>query len=201
MTLTTSWFAVPSSPGPHASSQPVWDVVPAAAAVLSAAGGDLSTRSTPPGASPRNPAPASTASDGESFDLSDLEDRPLLENQCQSAVQGPATAVPAGPAAYIIDSTNARPMTPQPRNITAAAANGVAPPGTAVGIPVMGAEQAAALRSYQKQLNFAYGISWVVNILLLVAKLYAYYISRSKAVLASAADSAVDLVSVRFIFS
>jgi divalent metal cation (Fe/Co/Zn/Cd) transporter len=35
----------------------------------------------------------------------------------------------------------------------------------------------------------------VVNILLLVAKLYAYYLSLSKAVLASAADSAVDLVS------
>jgi len=47
----------------------------------------------------------------------------------------------------------------------------------------------------RRQLDFAYGLSWIVNIVLLVAKLYAYWISQSKAVLASAADSAVDLVS------
>jgi hypothetical protein len=48
---------------------------------------------------------------------------------------------------------------------------------------------------FQRQLAFASGLSWVVNIVLLVAKLYAYWLSQSKAVLASAADSAVDLVS------
>lgn len=48
---------------------------------------------------------------------------------------------------------------------------------------------------FQRQLAFASGLSWIVNIVLLVAKLYAYWLSQSKAVLASAADSAVDLVS------
>lgn len=37
-------------------------------------------------------------------------------------------------------------------------------------------------------------VSWVVNILLLVAKGYAWWISGSKAVLASLVDSFVDLV-------
>lgn len=37
-------------------------------------------------------------------------------------------------------------------------------------------------------------VSWVVNILLLVAKGYAWWISGSKAVLASLVDSLVDLV-------
>lgn len=54
---------------------------------------------------------------------------------------------------------------------------------------------AAAAAALQRQLAVAFGLSWVVNVLLLVAKLYAYYLSASKAVLASAADSAVDLVS------
>lgn len=49
---------------------------------------------------------------------------------------------------------------------------------------------------FQRQLSFASGLSWAVNILLLVAKMYAYWLSQSKAVLASAADSAVDLVRV-----
>jgi hypothetical protein len=55
-------------------------------------------------------------------------------------------------------------------------------------------KSAEALR-FERKLAFASGLSWVVNILLLVAKLYAYWLSHSKAVLASAADSAVDLVS------
>ena len=38
-------------------------------------------------------------------------------------------------------------------------------------------------------------MSWAVNIVLLVAKVYAFYISNSKSVLASLADSAVDLAS------
>jgi hypothetical protein len=54
------------------------------------------------------------------------------------------------------------------------------------------AEDAAA--QFQRKLAAAYTLSWIVNILLLAAKLYAYYLSMSKAVLASAADSAVDLV-------
>lgn len=57
------------------------------------------------------------------------------------------------------------------------------------------AGKSAAATRFQRQLSFAYGLSWVVNVLLLAAKLYAYYLSQSKAVLASAADSAVDLVS------
>jgi hypothetical protein len=56
-------------------------------------------------------------------------------------------------------------------------------------------KSAEALR-FERKLAFASGLSWVVNILLLVAKLYAYWLSHSKAVLASAADSAVDLVSL-----
>jgi hypothetical protein len=38
---------------------------------------------------------------------------------------------------------------------------------------------------FQRQLSIAYALSWVVNILLLAAKLYAYYLSQSKAVLVS----------------
>ena len=43
-------------------------------------------------------------------------------------------------------------------------------------------------------------VSWVVNIALFIAKFYAWYISGSKAVLASLADSFVDLVSQIVIF-
>ncbi|KAF8066373.1 hypothetical protein HT031_002697 [Scenedesmus sp. PABB004] len=57
-------------------------------------------------------------------------------------------------------------------------------------LPAGGEQQ----RRFQRQLAFAYSLSWLVNILLLVAKLYAFWVSQSKAVLASAADSAVDLV-------
>ena len=47
----------------------------------------------------------------------------------------------------------------------------------------------------RRKLNTAFTLSWIVNIALLVAKIWAYVISDSKAVLASAADSAVDLLS------
>jgi divalent metal cation (Fe/Co/Zn/Cd) transporter len=47
----------------------------------------------------------------------------------------------------------------------------------------------------RRRLDRAYAVSWVVNILLMAAKAYAYWASSSKAVLASAADSAVDLAS------
>jgi len=57
------------------------------------------------------------------------------------------------------------------------------------------AGKSTAEARFQRQLTFASSLSWAVNILLLVAKLYAYWLSQSKAVLASAADSAVDLVS------
>jgi hypothetical protein len=73
---------------------------------------------------------------------------------------------------------------------TAAALTGAA--AAAATINSAAAEDAAA--QFQRKLAVAYTLSWVVNILLLVAKLYAYYLSMSKAVLASAADSAVDLV-------
>ncbi len=48
--------------------------------------------------------------------------------------------------------------------------------------------------------QFAYNVSWVVNILLFVAKGYAWWFSGSKAVLASLVDSFVDLVSQMVIF-
>jgi hypothetical protein len=47
----------------------------------------------------------------------------------------------------------------------------------------------------RRKLNTAFTLSWIVNILLLVSKIWAYLVSDSKAVLASAADSAVDLLS------
>lgn len=50
------------------------------------------------------------------------------------------------------------------------------------------------------KLAIAYNVSWVVNILLLAAKGYAWWISDSKAVLASLVDSVVDLVSQIVIF-
>jgi divalent metal cation (Fe/Co/Zn/Cd) transporter len=48
---------------------------------------------------------------------------------------------------------------------------------------------------FRRRLDAAYALSWAVNILLMAAKIYAYWASSSKAVLASAADSAVDLAS------
>jgi len=52
----------------------------------------------------------------------------------------------------------------------------------------------------QAKLDFAYNVSWLVNLLLLVSKGYAWWISGSKAVLASLVDSFVDLVSQVVIF-
>lgn len=45
------------------------------------------------------------------------------------------------------------------------------------------------------KVRIAYNLSWAVNILLFGAKIYAFYVSHSKAVLASMVDSIVDLVS------
>ena len=42
---------------------------------------------------------------------------------------------------------------------------------------------------------FGVRASWFANILLLLIKIYAYYISASQAVLAALADSVVDLIS------
>lgn len=50
-------------------------------------------------------------------------------------------------------------------------------------------------QSSDKSLQWAFNLSWVVNILLFAVKLWAYLASNSKAVLASLADSLVDLVS------
>jgi divalent metal cation (Fe/Co/Zn/Cd) transporter len=47
----------------------------------------------------------------------------------------------------------------------------------------------------RRRLDVAYNTSWAVNLLLMAAKSWAYAVSGSKAVLASAADSAVDLAS------
>lgn len=48
----------------------------------------------------------------------------------------------------------------------------------------------ANANSHSWHLNLAYKLSWVVNWLLLGIKIYAFAVSRSKAVLASMADSA-----------
>lgn len=42
---------------------------------------------------------------------------------------------------------------------------------------------------------FAVRASWVVNVTLLIMKIFCYYISNSKSILAALADSVVDLVS------
>ena len=50
-------------------------------------------------------------------------------------------------------------------------------------------------QGYDARLQFAMNASLVANVLLLLAKAYAFYWSGSKAVLASAADSFVDIAS------
>lgn len=49
--------------------------------------------------------------------------------------------------------------------------------------------------AFRRRLDLASAVSWAVNVLLMAAKAYAYWASLSKAVLASLADSAVDLAS------
>lgn len=49
--------------------------------------------------------------------------------------------------------------------------------------------------SFDARVRFAMNISLVANVLLLLAKAYAFYVSMSRAVLASAADSFVDIAS------
>ncbi len=46
-----------------------------------------------------------------------------------------------------------------------------------------------------RKMDFAFNASLVVNVLLFAVKIYAYYVSRSKSVLASCADSLVDIAS------
>ena len=46
-----------------------------------------------------------------------------------------------------------------------------------------------------RRVSFAMNISLAANIFLLVVKIYAFYASKSKAILASAADSLVDIAS------
>lgn len=57
-----------------------------------------------------------------------------------------------------------------------------------------------AQTALERKLNFAYTVSWIVNIVLLGSKAYAWWISSSKAVLASLVDSFVDLISQVVIF-
>ena len=49
--------------------------------------------------------------------------------------------------------------------------------------------------NFDSRIQFAMNASLVANVLLLLAKAYAFYWSKSKAVLASAADSFVDIAS------
>ena len=81
--------------------------------------------------------------------------------------------------------------------------------GAAEGIPEVADIQAPLLGSaqgdpetasdvdegYDGRLQFAMNASLVANVVLLIAKAYAFYWSRSKAVLASTADSFVDIAS------
>lgn len=141
--------------------------------------------------------------------LSDLL-QPLLGAEATSAQQG-ATAFQAPPDLEAQEAFDPFPATTAARRaaaeVTRAKAAAPAAPAhstdnlraallgrAASTAAVAVAGQSAEAARFQRQLSFAYGLSWVVNILLLAAKLYAYWLSHSKAVLASAADSAVDLV-------
>lgn len=176
---------------------PASEVLPAAAAVLAA---DVAQQVAAVGEVPQTlsvghvaASISSAATERGSVDFDNDLEAPLLQGH--NLLAGTVADANAVPAAYVVTPNGIRPVTPQDASaFAAAAAAGTTPPGTVV-VPVVTREQAAALRSFQRQLSFAYGLSWLVNILLLVAKLYAYHISQSKAVLASAADSAVDLVS------
>lgn len=100
----------------------------------------------------------------------------------------PATTAARAAAAEVAARRSAA---PQPVDNLRAAVLGRSASAAAAAV----AGRAAEADRFQRQLAFASGLSWAVNILLLVAKFYAYWLSQSKAVLASAADSAVDLVS------
>lgn len=105
----------------------------------------------------------------------------------------PATTAARRAAAEVARAKSAAAAAPaQPTDNLRAALLGRAASTAAVAV----AGQSAEAARFQRRLSFAYGLSWAVNILLLAAKLYAYWLSHSKAVLASAADSAVDLVGV-----
>ncbi|GBF97913.1 cation diffusion facilitator [Raphidocelis subcapitata] len=118
----------------------------------------------------------------------------------RSRAAGPPT--PDGARRATGAEVTVQPPSP-PRRAAAAAAGGeadveapllapAAPPSAPFELPVAGGEDYTRLR---RRIAFAQGLSWVVNIALLVAKVYAFVLSGSKAVMASAADSAVDLVS------
>jgi hypothetical protein len=102
----------------------------------------------------------------------------------------PATTAARQAAAEVARAKGAAAAAAAPTDNLRAALLGRAASTAAIAVAGQNAEAAR----FQRQLSFAYGLSWVVNILLLAAKLYAYWLSHSKAVLASAADSAVDLV-------
>ncbi|MEW5319854.1 MAG: hypothetical protein WDW38_010975 [Sanguina aurantia] len=72
------------------------------------------------------------------------------------------------------------------------------PAATAIANGVSSGPTAAAVS--EGRVRTAYNLSWAVNILLFGAKIYAFYVSHSKAVLASMVDSIVDLVSQAVIF-
>ena len=56
-------------------------------------------------------------------------------------------------------------------------------------------EESADHKTLRRRMRFAMGASLVANVLLLASKIVAYVLSHSKAVLASAADSFVDIAS------
>lgn len=71
---------------------------------------------------------------------------------------------------------------------------GDAPPADGLEQPLI-APAPESSKPFRRQLTVAYNISWAVNIFLLGAKVYAFYITQSKAVLASLVDTVVDIAS------
>lgn len=185
--VTFRLFAVASSPGQTTPVVLATDAVPAAAALSAISAGQLVSDAFSAAA-----ALSTSYRDGNKLSTDFEPDlrKPLLQDSDKTHNSADFTA--DYHAAYA-----AAPIGEQ-RDVQERVVNVLdASSGQqySVVVPVLTPEQIAEQKRFQRQLSFAYGLSWVVNILLLVAKLYAYYVSQSKAVLASAADSAVDLVS------
>ncbi|GAX82368.1 hypothetical protein CEUSTIGMA_g9797.t1 [Chlamydomonas eustigma] len=70
----------------------------------------------------------------------------------------------------------------------------------ALDVPLLQNDGGEESKALHRKLDFAYNVSWIVNIILLISKAYVWWISGSKSVLASLVDSFVDLVSQVVIF-
>ena len=68
-------------------------------------------------------------------------------------------------------------------------------PGAPAETPLQTTAQREATAAFARKVRIGINASWVVNILLLIAKTVVFVMSGSYAVLASAVDSLVDLLS------